>query len=55
VAALICDYNGQPAAAISISGASMRVTPARISYYGKLTSNCASAISRELGFHQDKQ
>jgi DNA-binding IclR family transcriptional regulator len=55
VAALIYDYNGQPAAAISISGAAMRVTPARVSYYGELTSNCALAISRELGFHQGPQ
>jgi len=55
VAALIYDYNGHPAAAISISGASMRVTPARVSYYGELTRNCASAISRELGFHRSTQ
>jgi IclR family KDG regulon transcriptional repressor len=55
VAALIYDHSGQPAAAISISGASMRVTPARVSYYGELTKTCASAISRELGFHYSPQ
>lgn len=51
VAALIYDHHSQPAAAISISGASMRVAPARIPYFGELTKSCSSAISRELGFN----
>ena len=51
VAALIHDHHSQPVAAISISGASMRVAPARISYFGELTKACASTISRELGFN----
>ena len=51
VAALIYDHNRQPAAAISISGSSTRVAPARISHFGELTINCAAAISQELGFH----
>jgi len=51
VAALIYDHLGRSAAAISISGASMRVTPARISHFGKLIKTCAAAISRELGFN----
>ena len=55
VAALVYDHNRQPAAAISISGASMRVAPARVSYFGELTKTCALAISRELGFHHSPQ
>jgi len=55
VAALIYNHNRQPAAAISISGASMRVTPARVSHFGELTKTCASAISRELGFNHSSQ
>ena len=51
VAALIYDHTQKPAAAISISGASTRVAPARVSYFGELTRTCASAISRELGFN----
>jgi IclR family transcriptional regulator, KDG regulon repressor len=51
VAALIYDHTQKPAAAISISGASMRVAPARVSYFGELTKTCAAAISRELGFN----
>jgi len=51
VAALIYDHTKQPAAAISISGSSTRVAPARISHFGELTINCAAAISQELGFH----
>lgn len=51
VAALIYDHNGQPAAAISISGASMRIAPARVSYFGELTLNCAANISQELGYN----
>jgi len=50
VASLIYDHNGRPAASISISGASMRVTPARISYFGKLIKTCAATISQELGY-----
>jgi IclR family acetate operon transcriptional repressor len=50
VAALIYDHNGRPAASISISGASMRVTPARIPYFGKLVKTCAATISQELGY-----
>jgi DNA-binding IclR family transcriptional regulator len=52
VAALIYDYTKQPAAAISISGASTRVAPARISQFGELTVHCAATISREMGFNR---
>ena len=41
----------QSAASISITGAAMRVTPDRIKLFGKLVSNCATAISRQLGFN----
>ena len=50
VAALIYDHNGRPAASISISGASLRVTPARLPYFGKLIKTCAATISQELGY-----
>jgi len=52
VAALIYDHNQEPAGAISLSGASMRIAPARVSYFGELILNCAGAISRELGYHR---
>jgi len=51
VAALIFDYNGQPAASVSISGAAMRVTPDRVEHFGDLIKSCALTISRELGFN----
>ena len=54
VAALIFDYNGQPAASVSITGAAMRVTPDRIGHFGKLIRSCALAVSRELGFDSAK-
>ena len=50
VAALLYDHKARPVASISISGASMRITPARISHFGKLVKDCAATISRELGF-----
>ena len=50
VAALIFDYNGRPAASVSISGAAMRVTPDRIPDLGELVKSCTRSISRELGF-----
>jgi DNA-binding IclR family transcriptional regulator len=49
VAALIRSHNGRPVASISISGASMRITPARISYFGNLVKARAATISHELG------
>ena len=52
VAALIYDHNEEPVGAISISGASMRIAPANVSYFGELIRNCAGAISRELGYHR---
>jgi DNA-binding IclR family transcriptional regulator len=51
VAALIFDHQGKPAASVSITGAAMRVTADRIELFGNLVNNCASAISRQLGYN----
>ena len=51
VAACVFDYNGQPAASVSITGAAMRVTPDRVEHFGELIKSCALDISRELGFN----
>jgi len=51
VAALIFDHQGKPAAALSITGAAMRVTPDRIEQFGTLAKDCAAAISSQLGFN----
>ncbi len=50
VAALIFDHNGKAKAAVSISGAAMRITPDRIEYFGQMVKECTLAISSELGF-----
>ncbi|CAB1055881.1 Transcriptional regulator, IclR family [Olavius sp. associated proteobacterium Delta 1] len=51
VAALINDYDGRPAASVSITGAAMRVTPDRVEHFGELIKSCALTISHELGFN----
>ena len=51
VAALFFDHQGKPAAAVSITGAAMRVTPDRIKRFGNLVNSCAAAISGQLGFN----
>ncbi len=50
VAALVWDHRGRPAGAVSITGAAMRITPARIKYFAKSVKSCAMSISKELGF-----
>ena len=50
VAALVFDHRKQVVAAISISGAAMRITPERIDDLGKRVKQCALDISRDLGF-----
>jgi DNA-binding IclR family transcriptional regulator len=50
VASLILDHGGRPAGAVSISGAAMRLTPAKIKPFAKSVKVCSLAISRELGF-----
>ena len=51
VAALVFDHQGKPAAAVSITGAAMRVTPDRIEHFGSLVKTCAASISSQLGFN----
>ena len=51
VAALVFDHQGKPTAAVSITGAALRVTPDRVVHFGELIKSCALAISRELGFN----
>lgn len=53
VAAIVFDHNGQPAAAVSISGAAMRIKPDRIASFGRSVKRCTEAISRELGFNPE--
>jgi DNA-binding IclR family transcriptional regulator len=50
VAALVFDHRQQVAAAVSISGAALRITPDRIEEFGQNVKECALAISRDLGF-----
>lgn len=50
VAALVMDHRGRPCGAVSISGAAMRIAPARIKVYAKSVKSCSLAISKELGF-----
>ena len=50
VAALVFDHRQQVAAAISISGAAMRITPDLIDNFGKKVTRCALDISHDLGF-----
>ena len=50
VAALVFDHRQQAVAAVSISGAALRITPERIEDLGKKVKQCALDISRDLGF-----
>ncbi len=50
VAALVFDHRQRIAAAVSISGAAMRITPDRIENFGEKVKQCALDISRDLGF-----
>ncbi len=50
VAALVFDHRQQVAAAVSISGAAMRITSDRIDNFGEKVTQCALDISRDLGF-----
>jgi DNA-binding IclR family transcriptional regulator len=50
VAALVMDHRGRPCGAVSISGAGMRIIPAKIKAYARSVKSCSLAISRELGF-----
>jgi DNA-binding IclR family transcriptional regulator len=50
VAALVFDHRQQVVAAVSISGAAMRITPDRIEDFGAKVKKCAYDISHDLGF-----
>ena len=50
VAALVFDHRQQVTAAISISGAAMRITPDRIDKFGEKVKQSALAISQDIGF-----
>lgn len=50
VAAVVNDHNGSPVAAVSISGAALRITSGRIESFGEAVKRCALNISSELGF-----
>lgn len=50
VAALVVDHHAKPIAAISISGAAMRITPGKIKSFAKSLKACSRAISLEMGF-----
>jgi DNA-binding IclR family transcriptional regulator len=55
VAALIFSHKGETEAAVSISGASMRITPEQVRAYARSVQNCALAVSRELGFRTQEE
>jgi DNA-binding IclR family transcriptional regulator len=55
VAALVHDHRGAPVAAVSISGAAMRLTSDRIEQFSRQVKNCASLLSQELGFNPAAQ
>ena len=50
VAALVFDHRQEAVAAVSISGAALRITPERIENFGKQVIQRALDISRDLGF-----
>ena len=50
VAALVMDHRAKPLAAVSISGAAMRITPGKIKSFAKSVETCSRAISKEMGF-----
>jgi DNA-binding IclR family transcriptional regulator len=53
VASAVYAHDRHPAAAVSISGAAMRITPARIEHFGNVVKDCALVISRGLGYRSD--
>ena len=53
VAAPVMDHRAMPVAAVSISGAAMRITPGRIKSFAKFVKACSRAISEEMGFTGD--
>jgi DNA-binding IclR family transcriptional regulator len=54
VATLVYDHTRKPIAAVSISGAAVRITPERIDSLGGKVKACAMSISTELGYNKIK-
>lgn len=54
IASLVFDHNGKPIAAVSISGAAMRIVPDRIEQLGQSVKDCTRKISQALGFQESK-
>lgn len=52
VASLVFDHSRRPVAAISISGAVVRITPDHIPRFGQLVRKAALSISRKLGYEK---
>lgn len=55
VAALVFNHKGETEAAVSISGAAMRISPGQIRTYARSVQNCALAVSQELGFRTQEE
>jgi DNA-binding IclR family transcriptional regulator len=51
VAALIFDHQGQPTAAVSVTGTATRLNQGRVKQYGNMVNACAASISSQLGFN----
>lgn len=54
IASLVFDHRGRPAAAVSISGAAMRIVPDRIEQLGQSVKDCSRKISQALGFQESE-
>lgn len=55
VAALVYNHKGDTEAAVSISGAAMRISAEQVRVYAGSVQNCALAVSQELGFRTQEQ
>jgi DNA-binding IclR family transcriptional regulator len=53
VGSLIMDHTENPAGAVSISGAAMRITADRIELIGKMVKECTREISMQMGFRSE--
>lgn len=50
VAAPVFNHRQQAVAAISVTGAAVRIVPEQIDYYGQIVKNSAAVLSRNLGY-----
>jgi DNA-binding IclR family transcriptional regulator len=46
----VMDHRAKAVAAVSISGAAMRITPGKIKSFAKSVKACSQAISKEMGY-----